>query len=375
MNARRIPAALIACWMALVGVSVSASDGHDRIPLVPGLVITIATHDAQADYETLLTYTAVTPEYVEISSVARKTGSDGKPVASSRRILRADLKSSHRLIMTLQSGDPDTFPGSTLTSLSADAVRDLDSKGETAFIVGSAKLDQCVVSYDDSGIVDLLFAGGRKYYRGPLRVNADGPKSYSVLVNGERRMLPALSVRGDLQVGDAHVQPEFMLLDDADNAMIVTNSGASTQCSARVVRIDFPVVHADTASAGDNLDKALAAGACRAELHGIYFATGSADLLPPSSPTLAAVAATLQAHADWKLAVEGHTDNIGSVDYNLDLSNRRAQSVVHALVERYRVDAAHLSAHGFGLSRPVEPNTTLEGRARNRRVELARDCH
>ena len=74
----------------------------------------------------------------------------------------------------------------------------------------------------------------------------------------------------------------------------------------------------------------------------------------------------------WKLSVEGHTDNVGGDAYNLDLSNRRAAAVKQALVERLQVAADRLTTTGFGASRPRETNDTLEGRARNRRVELVR---
>jgi outer membrane protein OmpA-like peptidoglycan-associated protein len=76
---------------------------------------------------------------------------------------------------------------------------------------------------------------------------------------------------------------------------------------------------------------------------------------------------------DWKLTVEGHTDNIGGDPYNLDLSKRRAAAVKEALVTRFHIAPDRLANDGYGASRPVETNDTLEGRARNRRVELTRE--
>jgi outer membrane protein OmpA-like peptidoglycan-associated protein len=76
---------------------------------------------------------------------------------------------------------------------------------------------------------------------------------------------------------------------------------------------------------------------------------------------------------DWKLTVEGHTDNIGGDSYNLDLSKRRSEAVKHTLVSQYGIASDRLLTGGFGASRPVESNDTLEGRARNRRVELVRE--
>jgi outer membrane protein OmpA-like peptidoglycan-associated protein len=118
----------------------------------------------------------------------------------------------------------------------------------------------------------------------------------------------------------------------------------------------------------------LAGTTCRAELHGIYFATGSAKLLDESAPTMENLSALLLANPSWTVTIEGHTDNIGSADYNLTLSNRRAAAVREALTSRYHVPVTRISAKGFGLTKPRESNATDEGRARNRRVEIARAC-
>ena len=65
---------------------------------------------------------------------------------------------------------------------------------------------------------------------------------------------------------------------------------------------------------------------------------------------------------------------MGGAVYNKDLSQRRSAAVKAALVTTYGVAAARLSTAGYGLSQPIETNTTLTGRARNRRVELVRKC-
>ncbi len=85
-----------------------------------------------------------------------------------------------------------------------------------------------------------------------------------------------------------------------------------------------------------------------------------------------AIADLMTQNPGWQLSVEGHTDNIGTEAYNLDLSKRRAAAVKQALVERYHITANRLATVGFGASRPKEGNDTLAGRARNRRVELVR---
>jgi outer membrane protein OmpA-like peptidoglycan-associated protein len=87
---------------------------------------------------------------------------------------------------------------------------------------------------------------------------------------------------------------------------------------------------------------------------------------------LAEIARVVQQNPSWSLAVEGHTDNIGGDASNIDLSKRRAAAVKQALVARYRIDGQRLQTNGYGASRPKDTNDTIEGRARNRRVELVK---
>ena len=127
------------------------------------------------------------------------------------------------------------------------------------------------------------------------------------------------------------------------------------------------------ASGAAALERELSAS-CRVELPGIYFAFNSAHLAPASDRAIAAIAGILARHPDWTATLEGHTDSIGSATANRDLSERRVESVRARLVERHQVNAARLKVAGLGAARPREPNGTIEGRARNRRVELVRDC-
>ena len=94
-----------------------------------------------------------------------------------------------------------------------------------------------------------------------------------------------------------------------------------------------------------------------------------------SKPTLQEIAELLRKHVDWDLAIEGHTDSIGSDAANLDLSRRRAAAVKNVLTSNHGIDASRLSTGGHGEARPRDRNDTLEGRARNRRVELVRTTH
>lgn len=106
-------------------------------------------------------------------------------------------------------------------------------------------------------------------------------------------------------------------------------------------------------------------------LYGIQFNHDEATFKPESQSTIDEIAKTLKADPGMKLYIVGHTDDVGALDYNNDLSMRRASSVVAALVEA-GVDSARLTPMGIGPAAPIGTNDTDEGRALNRRVELVK---
>ncbi len=113
------------------------------------------------------------------------------------------------------------------------------------------------------------------------------------------------------------------------------------------------------------------AGKKNLTLQGVNFDNAKATLLAESGSSLDAVAASLVANPDVKIAVEGFTDNRGAAAANRRLSQARANAVREYLIGK-GVDASRISAKGFGPARPAAPNTTDAGRAQNRRVEIRR---
>jgi outer membrane protein OmpA-like peptidoglycan-associated protein len=103
----------------------------------------------------------------------------------------------------------------------------------------------------------------------------------------------------------------------------------------------------------------------------INFDTGKADLKADGKATVAEIVAMLKSAPAVKIAIEGHTDNVGQPAANKALSERRAQSVM-AAVAAGGIAPARLSAAGFGQERPVADNRSEDGRAKNRRVELVK---
>lgn len=109
----------------------------------------------------------------------------------------------------------------------------------------------------------------------------------------------------------------------------------------------------------------------RVQLHGILFDLDKATLQPESTKQLQQVVSLLKGNPDLKLEVQGHTDDQGPEDYNLKLSQKRAETVV-AYLELFGIETGRLSPRGYGESRPIADNTTGENRAKNRRVELVK---
>jgi outer membrane protein OmpA-like peptidoglycan-associated protein len=106
-------------------------------------------------------------------------------------------------------------------------------------------------------------------------------------------------------------------------------------------------------------------------LHDVEFQTGKAVILPESHHSLDVVGEVLGKWTQLKIEVGGHCDNRGSDAYNLDLSKRRVKAVREYLLAHFpKLEAAQMTAHGYGESQPLVPNTSPENMARNRRVEF-----
>ncbi len=108
----------------------------------------------------------------------------------------------------------------------------------------------------------------------------------------------------------------------------------------------------------------------RVIVNAILFEFDRAEILPESAQALETVTDLLRGRPELKLLVVGHTDGVGSFDYNLRLSVERAQAVVGWLGNRGGIDASRLRAAGAGPMSPITTNRTENGRAQNRRVEL-----
>lgn len=104
------------------------------------------------------------------------------------------------------------------------------------------------------------------------------------------------------------------------------------------------------------------------------FDSGKYNLKPGSGDEIAKVADFMKQYPTTTAVIEGHTDNVGEPDFNLKLSQQRAEAVVNALVNDFGIDRSRLTAKGYGSTRAISYNNTSEGRAMNRRINAVIDC-
>lgn len=132
-----------------------------------------------------------------------------------------------------------------------------------------------------------------------------------------------------------------------------------------VAAAETGLVVVDAEAIGKDLDEKG-----RVVLDGLFFEFDKATLKPESKQALEAIASYVNANPGKKFYVVGHTDGVGTLDYNTALSANRARTVVEALTTRHGVAAGRLEPHGVGPLVPVFSNATDPGRDKNRRVEL-----
>jgi outer membrane protein OmpA-like peptidoglycan-associated protein len=362
-----------------VAHSGQAQQAAVRIPLAAGLTLVStlqgaarksgASDDAawQGDREDVIVVDQVGTDGVRYrwsytgGSEPRRQGDRG----SFTRFVRAeDLAAAPRVNLVFASSDPERVPGATAFSLSRAALAELRGAGRTR--LSYAEVDDGVGGLLGARGIGLGLGGSRVYYRGALTLVSPEPVALPLLIDGRRTAVSALHARGRFSLGERRIELDFFVVPDPEHPLLlkITGQGGTWQ----VLRVGLP-----GADAGALIERSLERE-CRAELPGVYFAFGAAEVSAESAEALRAVAALLGRHPAWRLAVEGHTDSIGSAPANTALSARRAEAVRTRLVTAYGVPAARLSARGLGQTRPRESNATLAGRARNRRVELARSC-
>jgi OOP family OmpA-OmpF porin len=106
----------------------------------------------------------------------------------------------------------------------------------------------------------------------------------------------------------------------------------------------------------------------------IEYDTAKSIIKPMYYGEIEKVANFMKRFPQIKGTIEGYTDNIASANYNMKLSQRRAEGIVKMLVDKYGIDKSRLTAKGYGLTKPIASNKTAEGRQKNRRIMANFGC-
>jgi outer membrane protein OmpA-like peptidoglycan-associated protein len=355
-----------------------------------------------------------------------------KKVALNRTLLTADLETANFYQQTFLEKSAETIPGTTSIGTSAAVLKALKTKGEAEMSVSNSyaglelsadrKKFPSYYDYKQSGKIKRVGAGparisvlvnDRLVDLPAIRAEGDfvGDKAEFFFLDDERNPL-TLAFRLGIGAVKPLTADELSLCETLRKSIKGPSKGpinimlpgsrrcdlvnGGDQATLRVIKITYrcaaPLASQSGApgtgagqlpggggqpSAGPSADGVRAieqalATTGKVDIYSIYFSFDSDLIREESEPTLREIAEVMRRHPDWKLGVNGHTDGVGGDQYNLDLSRKRAGAVKDALVKRYRIDGGRLGTSGLGKSQPKDTNDTLEGRARNRRVELVK---
>ena len=342
-----------------------------RVPFKVGTIITTAWGIKYGDVELMNTVDSIDGSTVATTNHASEykddNGNMAKPLTIRNQNCNSDYLSAANYMTVNSPRLPSLMHDLTRLRLSDKTFHEIKTSGQTD------------ITYEDTYYVPngvkLTHQGGMMTRVEPQDVN------YPMIVNDQRVDLPAIHLKGMLTVPDKDPRPasqrpkesegELFVLDDVADPLVLNWKLKDPLLHSGNFRVEVVKINFAVAKPVNVLEKQLTEQK-RAVTYGIYFDFNKDTLKPESEPVLKEIAETMTHNPDWKLTVEGHTDNIGGDPYNLDLSKRRAAAVKQALITEYNIAGDRLLTNGFGASRAVAPNDTLEGRARNRRVELVR---
>lgn len=328
-----------------VGAAAADEDARSAVPLAVGLTLANVwnVNADDPDRECLTQVKEVDATSVTVTSTC-PSNVDRQIITWTRRICRSDLRGAYLYHPSTRTSNPAIIGGTTMFSLSSRALRELKANGRTRhrFIYVASYWQNRPDKLDEDR-------------DGALGSPREG--TASVIVNDRVVELPVLKVTGT--VGGQLVKAS--VLND-ERLPLVLDYVWPSGFSVHYTKISYP---------GRVIEQQLETEK-RVDVYGIYFDFARDVPRVESEPVLREIADLLVMHPDWKLAINGHTDNVGGTEANLDLSRRRSDAVRRALIERYGIGGERLTTAGFGAAQPKATNDTIEGRAKNRRVELVR---
>ncbi len=334
-----------------VSIGVSFSDvavgqpAHPYIgPFVPnqGMQITTTfTNDFGQDADSTTVIGQVTP-----ASVALQYWST-RGIAVSRSILVRDRDNATSYVLGYSPRMPTTIAGTTSLGLSGAVLERLRSTGSAPLtLVYSEKLDRIACTLTAKSI-DVKV---------PLII--------------EDRVADIPVVEADVACGRGNQSGtgRLTVVNDINNPVVIDSSlKFSWERRARTERVTRVAAGLGLHSEMEQSLNTLGAY----DVYGLHFDFNKATLRPTTAQLVREIAVMLKSNANWVIQIAGHTDSTGKTDYNLRLSSDRASAVRRALIKE-GIAEQRMKAVGFGESQPKTDNSTLAGRAINRRVEFRR---
>jgi outer membrane protein OmpA-like peptidoglycan-associated protein len=343
-----------------------------KVPLVGGTIVTTAWGLLRGDVESIEKVNSTSPTSLNSANNGIKwvndEGQNKHSEDADQNVCNEDLQTASTYVTVGGAEIPHIFHGATRLRLSDKSFAEIKSQGKTAF--------RYLYVRDGHESAQPAYVAGTISRVEPQDV------PYPMIVNDQRVELPTIHLTGIMEVDGknpfpkvdrpSHAQAEIYMVDDPLDPMVLMfrikdQKWSQGKFKIEVIRLNFPVPHPV------NLVEKQLTEQKRAVTWGIYFDFNKDTIKPESAPVLKQIVQAMTDNPEWKLTVEGNTDNVGGDTYNLDLSKRRAAAVKEALVTQYHIAPDRLSTNGFGASHPIDTNETLEGRARNRRVELSRE--
>lgn len=337
-------AAFVAAIASISLASVVSANAQDTGPLLPHVGARFTTAFSNRfgpDAESILTFTAVTPEMLSIAYASTRG------LVATRNILVADRQSSAIYVLGFGENMPVAIPGTTSIGISGASLVELRTTGKTA--------------------LSLAYDAQLSRIPGQLTL-VEKDITIPILVEGRLILVPTVHATGNFASGEKTGIGDFYFLDNKNNPLMLQSTiQFSWEKQLRAERI---IGVAAGVSMRPAMEQALST-LRKYDLYGLHFNFNKATLRSESSDLIKDVAITLKNNPTWTLQINGHTDSIGDAGYNLKLSAERAASVAAALVQE-GVASTRLATTGLGETQPKGNNATLEGRALNRRVELVR---
>lgn len=230
------------------------------------------------------------------------------------------------------------------------------------------------LAFKDAGFTTIWAGGDREIRNGPPRQYYSGPEmDHQMLTTGLKERRYFCLEKGGLFAAVFIAARSWEHTLAAKSEANVWKQDVTLPQESVLIQVDIvntrpmeeKMVHLSAAE----MKKSISSSG-KVAIYGILFDFNKADIKPESAPTLAEMASLLKAEPDLKVLVVGHTDNVGTFEFNEDLSKKRARAVVAELASKHGIAAERLTPLGASFMAPVSTNSTEEGRALNRRVEL-----